>query len=540
MPINAVYSEEPIPDWIKKIFVWHKYNQITDEEFVDGIKYLIDNEIVFVSESVQNMINLLINENVSILADNIFLHGSLPSSSNNITNFAVVADVGIETESFATLKNIEAVDPELILFAGDLSYIGPAKWFRISDFLGLDRMYVALGNHELDEKTTYMEHYGMKKEFYSFDYENVHFIALSMYTDYSEESEQFKFLENDLKSASTDPSIDWVIIFFHEPMYSDGIREVLIDFRNSLQSLFGLYSVDLVLQGHNHVYERSKPLIFNNTITDDSTFSYIEPQGQIYVTVGTGGFSHHKFYGKSEWSVIQNDEDFGFLNLIWSDNGRKMSGEFISNEGRILDNFVICLPSIRMDCPDTLGLNLPDTNLSRIVGIGKDLSYANLSGANLSGMDFTEVKLGGADLSGSDLTDTNLMLADLTNANLTGAIVGGDLLWGTYDFTSIPDVGIIELKGTLLFETNLSNADLSGINLSGMQMTFTNFSGVDLSGKDLTDTNLMLADLTNVTLNGADLTGADLRLTKFIGTNLQNAVGGPFIGCTGHSLCTEN
>ena len=112
--------------------------------------------------------------------------------------------------------------------------------------------------------------------------------------------------------------------------------------RNNLQPIFDLYDVDLVISGHVHAYERSKPLIFNNTITDNSTFSYIDPEGQIYITVGTGGRSlYSEWRNVSEWSIIQYSDDYGFLNINLENNGKKISADFITNKGNVMDSFQI-------------------------------------------------------------------------------------------------------------------------------------------------------------------------------------------------------
>ena len=73
---------------------------------------------------------------------------------------------------------------------------------------------------------------------------------------------------------------------------------------------------------------------------DHSKCSYTDPKGQIFVTVGTGGHSHTDIKNKFGWSVIQNNNDFGFLNLKVL-NDRTIVGEFIANSGKIVDTFEI-------------------------------------------------------------------------------------------------------------------------------------------------------------------------------------------------------
>jgi len=561
IPINAVYSQQSIPEWVKNIFVWYDDGQISDRDLVNGVKYLIDNEIILVTELEQNIVNILKDENTIILISNFFFEIDWPPQSFEEPNFeginfAVVGDVGTLPTSLQTLESVDLTNPEVILFAGDLSY-GPAKdWFDISNFLGLDRIYIALGNHE-HPKSAYMEHYGMQKEFYSFDYENVHFIALQINPEGTEEyeqeyeqgSEQYKFLENDLKSASTNPNTDWIIVFFHQPMYTD-TRFTNVDSRNSLQPLFDLYDVDLVLQGHAHIYERTVPLKFNNTITDDSTSSYIDPDGQIYVTIGTGGKGLKSktatgFVGISEWSVTQNDESFGFLNLKLVNDGKMIVGEFITNDGTIPDSFQICMPELESFCSG-IDLNFSQTNLERIFHVGTDLRNAKLSGKSLSGIDFDGINLMYADLSKTDMSkailgDVNLYKANLSGANLSGADISKVKLGGAdLSYSNFEDVN---LMGMNLTRVNLSGVDLSEKDLTGANFIGTDFSFADLTRTKLVETNLahanfegtifmqtdlkgallFFANLSGVNLEGADLSYADLTQAKLVNVNLSGA-----------------
>ena len=83
--------------------------------------------------------------------------------------------------------------------------------------------------------------------------------------DHSPNSEQYNFLKEDLITASNDPNIDWTIVWFHHPIYSS-YHGIYLELKNDFQPLFDTYDVDLVLQGDDHVYERTKPLKFNNVI----------------------------------------------------------------------------------------------------------------------------------------------------------------------------------------------------------------------------------------------------------------------------------
>ena len=79
--------------------------------------------------------------------------------------------------------------------------------------------------------------------------------------------------------------------------------------RDAYHPLFDKYRVDLVLQGHVHNYQRTFPLEYDTvspsspTRTSTSTSSYTDPNGQIFVTVGTGGINFHGLSGKSYFVV---------------------------------------------------------------------------------------------------------------------------------------------------------------------------------------------------------------------------------------------
>ena len=86
--------------------------------------------------------------------------------------------------------------------------------------------------------------------YYSFKKGNATFFALdSNYMDLS----QMDWLQKELQSTTT----PWKICFLHHPLYSDGrFHGPDLDLRAVLEPLFEKYGVNVVLSGHDHVYER--------------------------------------------------------------------------------------------------------------------------------------------------------------------------------------------------------------------------------------------------------------------------------------------
>jgi hypothetical protein len=102
--------------------------------------------------------------------------GSLPDF-----NFAAAGDWGCE-HSADTVNDIVNKNPELVIGLGDFSYKDTADcWFERIAPLD-DKMKITIGNH--DDETTlllnqYMSHFNLTRQFYSFNYQNVHFTVIS-------------------------------------------------------------------------------------------------------------------------------------------------------------------------------------------------------------------------------------------------------------------------------------------------------------------------------------------------------------------------
>ena len=275
-------------------------------------------------------------------------------------NFAAVGDWACTSKTKDTVKNIIAQNPELVLALGDLSYDNGAKcWLKIIKPVA-EKTKIAIGNHEVESSKKlkdYMKAFNLEKQYYSFNYQNVHFLALSTETAYDEGSKQYKFAEKDLEQYSNDKSIEWIVAFYHRQAYSSGggLPDEK-DFRESYHPLFDKYNVDLALQGHHHVYERFYPIAFNDKNDNKPTVSakdkvkgsnvFQNPEGTIFLTVGTGGAESMTVSKGKPFSAAKEDGKFGILNVsLGKDekNNNILKGIFIDNKKnhKILDEFEI-------------------------------------------------------------------------------------------------------------------------------------------------------------------------------------------------------
>jgi predicted phosphodiesterase len=273
-------------------------------------------------------------------------------------NFAVVGDWGCTSNTNMTVNNVLDKKPELVLALGDYSYNRTSDdcWFKIVDPIN-EKMKIAIGNHDhrgIGQLDRYMNHFALKEQYYSFDYQNIHFIVLSTEIPFLVNSTQYKFVNNDLSKAASNPNIDWIIVYYHKQMYTLPSKHPAIPLlRSTYHPLFEKYGVDLVIQGHNHNYQRTYPIKFNSVNpkypieTSTNKTTYANPDGQIFATVGTGGedlypFKDQKDSKKGNNYYVKDFIEFGILDVDITNNGKTLTGKFYpNNNGMIIDQFSI-------------------------------------------------------------------------------------------------------------------------------------------------------------------------------------------------------
>ena len=111
-------------------------------------------------------------------------------------SIAAVGDLGCTYEANRTVNYIVNQSIELVLALGDLSYQSDSAdcWFDI--VAPVDRiMKIALGDQDYRSDSVlrqYKTHFNLSKDYYSFDYKYVHFIALATEIPYDNNSPQYK------------------------------------------------------------------------------------------------------------------------------------------------------------------------------------------------------------------------------------------------------------------------------------------------------------------------------------------------------------
>ena len=260
-------------------------------------------------------------------------------------NFVAAGDWGCGNEAIQTFSMMRSMEPELYLGLGDYSYENSMDcWYDIVESAG-KAFKISLGNHDTEGKLlqSYMDRFGIKSQYYSFDYLNAHFIALSTELSKQESTKQLLFTRNDLLKTKANQNTDWIFVFFHKPFYPDNPDPDIINMRKEYHPLFEKFGVDLVIQGHLHNYQRSYPLLFNDdrpsrpVISNKEQYWYKDPQGPIFVIAGTGGESIQSLHKES--FQASSYEGYGCINV--EIKGKSMSVEYYTDTNDTIDRFLI-------------------------------------------------------------------------------------------------------------------------------------------------------------------------------------------------------
>jgi hypothetical protein len=290
------------------------------------------------------------------LQENKTMTTTAKSSSFNI---AVSADWGCEKDTKKTAENIQSKNPELVIAAGDLSYEGSSDcWFEIIQPFK-SKMKIAMGDHEYSDTNggatgiinQYLKPLNLTKTYYSFDMNKVHFVFMDPYIEYNVGSSQYHFIEQDLKTASTNPKIDWTFVVESIPIYTSPAQHPANStIRDIYHPSFDKYGVDLVFTSDNHNYQRTFPLIYNSKGGDNSNNPIIvdsnqnnyynnDKGGVIYLITGTAGRSLYPITQQAPFVAKQSDEHFGFLNIDIYD--KMLKGTFYANERELPHHYYV-------------------------------------------------------------------------------------------------------------------------------------------------------------------------------------------------------
>ncbi|MFE2598115.1 purple acid phosphatase family protein [Streptomyces sp. NPDC059396] len=280
--------------------------------------------------------------------------------------FTAFGDQGVSYDALANDQVILGQNPAFHLHAGDICYADSSGQGDSSDtydarvwdqFLAQTETVasrvpwmVTTGNHDMEAWYSPDGYGGQNARWtlpgggldpvkspgvYSFTYGNVGVVALDAndvsheirantgYTD----GAQTRWLDRRLAALRADRDIDFIVVFFHHCAFSTtsahasdgGVREAWVP-------LFDKHGVDLVINGHNHVYERTDALrsgTVRRRVDIGATVDSVR-DGIAYVTAGGAGKALYSFPAPDSYEGNASEVE-SVSSYHWSEDGTKTS-----------------------------------------------------------------------------------------------------------------------------------------------------------------------------------------------------------------------
>jgi hypothetical protein len=174
-----------------------------------------------------------------------------------------------------------------------------------------------LGNHDYEsgEQDEIFEELGRPDLWYVDEVGPVRVVVLD--SNQVDNEDQTDWLRDTL--AEPQPAGTWTIAAMHHPAYSAGDHGSVMEVREEWSPLFAKYDVPLVLAGHDHDYQRSRP-----------------QHGVTYVV--SGGGAKLRPTGRADFTAV-SASILHYLDLLFYDD--RIVGRAVDHSGRLVDSFTI-------------------------------------------------------------------------------------------------------------------------------------------------------------------------------------------------------
>lgn len=305
------------------------------------------------------------------------------SPKDNSFTFSAVGDFGANSNTQKVLK--QASDKtDFTLALGDFAYDEAANEEQWCDLVhkNVGETYpfmIVPGNHDTEGDSGFgrghIERYaaclpsrisnviGSYPGRYYFDYKNLARVIVTSpnltvntgEASYATNSANYTWLSQTLDDAKS-KNIPWVVLAMHENCITIGVKKCSIG--EDIINLAVEKKVDLIFQGHEHGYMRSKQLNLgaecpqittanpNTKCTTDSEDSYKKGKGSLLVINGTGGYplreintSRPESVYFSKWFGSNESPANGPSKVTVTKS--KLSVSYASTEGTTKDSFTI-------------------------------------------------------------------------------------------------------------------------------------------------------------------------------------------------------
>ena len=173
------------------------------------------------------------------------------------------------------IARLQGFDPELMLHGGDIQYTTAlldtwaGAFHRFAPLMARAPMHFCIGNHEYETpggadefSLQYQRLLGKQRaqgdmRYHGVTCAGVRFLMLNSEEDFDDLSgPQLSWLKAELEAVRQSPELHFAVVAYHRPFFTMSSSSPDFARRDKLHPLFQEYGVPLVLNGHNHCYER--------------------------------------------------------------------------------------------------------------------------------------------------------------------------------------------------------------------------------------------------------------------------------------------
>ena len=267
--------------------------------------------------------------------------GTTPASGQPFVVAAAGDGAGGEKTADTVVNLVKSLNPNLFLYLGDVYESGSVtefyNWYGDgSNYFSSLRAITdpTIGNHEYGAGPSapgYFDYWNNIPNYYSFNAGGWHFISLnanSARIDVSPTGSEYQWLQQDLAS-NTSPC---TIAFYHEPLFNIGAEGPAPSLA-SIWALLAQNGVSIVLNGHDHDYQRWVPLDGNGQPSPNGITEFVAGGG------GHGIQKLSKYDSRVAYSNAIAPTTFGVLLLKLGQSSANFTYQSVN--GSVLDTGTI-------------------------------------------------------------------------------------------------------------------------------------------------------------------------------------------------------
>ena len=261
---------------------------------------------------------------------------SAPAAPGQPFRFVAFGDSGTGSKAQRAVgERTAALRPALVLILGDVNYnsgreqdLDPHVFTPFRDSMAESVYVPVLGNHDYRTRkgkplldAFHLPRNGPAEPYpeanFSFDYGDAHIVGVnSEATERATRDTIVPWLDADLRATRQ----RWKVVYLHRPPFSSGHYGEDAKIKRTLVPVFERHQVDLVLSGHDHNYQRNRPI-----------------GGVLYLVSGAGSA---RFYPKKHpqpYNVVFDHKNYGVTSVDVSPDA--MAGQQVTVTGKTIDRW---------------------------------------------------------------------------------------------------------------------------------------------------------------------------------------------------------